>query len=178
MSDLNKESVQKNRVIFMFFRKLISTSFFYILFVLISSIVRVYQGVSDHQNHLGLGLWCIIALPIILIWSLLSTGMDSQITSKNHHVISFLIHFIFLGILLAISFNYVYYLSISLFNIRTVFAFIGVSLFWIIDRLIPSNLLSKEARDFYIHKLWISAAVSIACMIYYFFQYPTLSLVF
>jgi hypothetical protein len=40
-----------------------------------------------------------------------------------------------------------------------------------IDRLIPSVLLSKEARNFYVHKLFISIAVSIACMLFYIYPY-------
>ncbi|MCH5583583.1 hypothetical protein MK805_01180 [Shimazuella sp. AN120528] len=157
----------------MLFRKLISTSFLYILYIVITSVISIstYQGEYDNENHLGLEIWCIIALPIILIWSLLSVGIDRLVKEKYQNTVSFFIHFA-LGIILAISLNYAFVLSITLFNTRTVLVLVGVTLSWIIDRFIPSFLVSKEAKDFYIHKLWISAAVSIATVIYYFFQYP------
>jgi hypothetical protein len=155
----------------MFFRKLISTSFLYILYMVIISAVSIYQGEYNNENHLRWEIGCILAVPIIIIWSLLSVGIDRLLKTKYQNTISFFIHFA-LGVILALSLNYAFVLSFTQFNIRTVLILVGVTLFWIIDRLIPSVLVSKEAKDYYIHKLWISVAVSIATVIYYFFQYP------
>lgn len=156
----------------MFVRKLISTSLLYILLVITSSTVRVMQDVSDPQNHLGLGLWSIIAVPVILIWSLLSIGIDRFIQPRHHPIVSFAVHVILLGSIFTMSWSYFYYLDIVILNMYAVYVFTGVALFWIMDRLVLAHLFSKEAIDFYIHKLWVSIAVTISTVIYYFFQYP------
>lgn len=162
----------QNRRDFMFVRKLISTSLLYILLVVTSSTIRIMQGVSDPQNHLGLGLWSIIAVPVILIWSLLSVGIDRIIPPKDQSVLSFAVHVILLGSIFAMSWSYFYYLKILLFQMYTVFVFSGAALFWVMDRLVFAPLFSKEAINFYIHKLLVSIVVTTATVIYYFFQYP------